>query len=110
MTRFSLNLLAKLLATLLLIIVIRALGEVFRLEYVRGEFPLYGEIRPFVIGALAAALSLGVVLLAIWGGRPSPAIVIACLAVAGLFIYRVYFIPLNAPAPAPTPAVATPPA
>ena len=110
MTRFSLNLLAKLLAALLLVIAIRALGEVFRLEYVRGEFPSYGEVRPFLIGALAAALSLGLVLLAIWSGRPSTAVVLACLVIAGLFVYRVYFTPPSVEMPAPASPVAPPPA
>jgi hypothetical protein len=111
MTRFSLNLLAKLLAAVLLVIVIRALGEVFRLEYVRAELPSYGEVRPFLIGALAAAMSLGVTLLAMWAGRPSSAIVLACLAIAGLFVYRVYLWPPSAEVPAPPPAATvTPPA
>ena len=77
MTRFSLTLVAKLFAAILIIIVIRALGELFRIEYVRPDPPLtYPEARPFIAGALAAAVSLLVTLLAI-----------------GLFIYRVYFIP-----------------
>jgi hypothetical protein len=112
MTRFSLNLLAKLLAAVLLVIAIRTLGEVFLLEYVRGEFPSYGEARPFLLGALTASLALAVTLLAIWAGRPSPAIVLACLAIAGLFIYRVYFWPPSvetSPAP-PASTTATPPA
>ncbi len=94
MTRFSLNVVAKILAAILLIIVIRALGEVFRLEYVRPEPPLtYAEARPFIIGALAAALSLALALLAVQLDRPRSAILLACLTVIGLFIYRVYFIP-----------------
>jgi hypothetical protein len=111
MTRFSLNLLAKLLAALLLVVVIRALGEVFGLEYMRGEFPAYGEVRPFLIGAIAAAISLAVTLLALWAGRPGPAIVLACLAIAGLFVYRLYFWPPSVEtAPAPASTIATPPA
>ena len=111
MTRFSLNLLAKLFAALLLVVVIRALGEVFRLEYVRGEFPAYGEIRPFLIGTMAAALALAVTLLALWAGRPGPAIVLACLAIAGLFVYRLYFWPPSVETPpAPASTIATPPA
>ena len=110
MTRFSLNLLAKLLAAVLLLIVVRALGEVFRLEYTRGEFPAYSEARPFLIGAFAAAVSLGLTLLAIWTGRPSPAIVLACLAIAGLFVYRIYFWPPSAETPVPPAITTTPPA
>jgi hypothetical protein len=111
MKRFSINLLAQLLALLLLVIVIRTLGEVFRLEYLRGDALTYGDIRPFVIGALAAALSLAVVLLAIWAGRPGVAVTLACITVAGLFVYRVYFFPAaSEPPPPATPAVVSPPA
>jgi hypothetical protein len=94
MTRFSFTLVAKLLAAILLIIVIRALGEVFRLEYVRPDPPLtYAEARPFIAGALAAAVSLLVTMLAIQFDKPRNAILLACLTVIGLFIYRVYYIP-----------------
>ena len=94
MIRFSLTLVAKLFAAILIIIVIRALAEVFRLEYVRID-PLvtYADVRPFIIGALAAAIALALSLLAIQFSHPRSAIVIAALTVAGLFIYRVYFIP-----------------
>jgi len=94
MTRFSLTLVAKLFAAILLIIVIRALGEVFRLEYVRPGPPLtYAEARPFIAGALAAAVSLLVTLFAIQLDKPRSAILLACLTVIGLFIYRAYYIP-----------------
>jgi hypothetical protein len=109
MKRFSLNLIAKFFAALLLLVVIRALGEVFRLEYLRGDALVFGEVRPFIIGALAAALSLGLSLLAIWGARPSIAIVLASFTIAGLFVYRVYFFPPSGEPPAPTPAAVTPP-
>jgi hypothetical protein len=112
MKRFSLNLFAELLAAVLLLILIRALGEVFHLEYTRGAFPGYGEIRPFLIGAMAAALGLALVLLAIWARRPGPAIVLACLVIAGLLIYRVNFWSPGAGTETAPPAstTATPPA
>jgi hypothetical protein len=94
MTRFSLTLAAKLLAAILIIIVIRALAEVFRLESVRIDPPVaYADVRPFIIGALAAAIALALALVAIQFDRPRSAIVLACLTVIGLFAYRVYFIP-----------------
>jgi hypothetical protein len=111
MKRFSINLLAQLLAILLLVIVIRTLGEVFRLEYLRGGALAYVEVRPFIVSALAAALSLAVVLLAIWAARPGVAVALACITVAALFVYRVYFFPAASEAPAPaTPAAVSPPA
>ena len=94
MTRFSLTLVAKLLAAILNIIVIRALVEVFRLEYIHIDPAVtYTDVRPFIIGALAAAIALAISLLAIQFDRPRGAVVIAALTVIGLFVYRVYFIP-----------------
>jgi hypothetical protein len=110
MQRFSINLLARLLTALLLIIVIRSLAEVFRLEYLRGEALAYGEVRPFILGALAATLSLAIALLAIWAARPGIATVLICFTLAGLFVYRVYFFPPASAPPAPAPAAITPPA
>ena len=110
MTRFSLNLLAKLLAALLLLIVIRALSEVFRLEYQRGEAMTYAEGRPFIVGAIAAALSLAAALLAVSLGRSRLAVVVACFAIAGLFIYRLYFFPPAVETPVPPLIISSPPA
>ena len=93
MKRLSLTLIAKLFAAVLLLVVLRCLGEVFRLEYVSTEPALdYAAARPFIIAALAAALSLALSLLAIQFSKPRSAIFLASLTVAGLFIYRVYFI------------------
>jgi hypothetical protein len=107
MTRFPLYLIAKLLAAMLLIIVIRALGEVFRLEYIRVEALTYAEIRPYIAGGLAAAVALALVLLAIWAGRPGTALVLACIAIAGLFVYRIYFFPVTGVQGPPPTAPAT---
>lgn len=78
----------------------------------RGEVLAYGDVRPFIISALAAALSLAAVLLAIWASRPGAAVTLACITVAGLFVYRVYFFPAagETPAPPTPPAAASPPA
>jgi hypothetical protein len=111
MKHFSIKLLAQFLAILLLVIVIRALAEVFRLEHLRGDALTVSDVRPFIIGALAAALSLAAVLLAIWTARSAVAVALACITVAGLFVYRVYFFPAAGEAPAPTtPAAVSPPA
>jgi hypothetical protein len=94
MTRFSLTLFAKLLAALMLIVIIRALAEVFRLEYVRLDPAVtYADVRPFIVGGLAAAIALALTLLAIQFDKPRSAIFLASIALIGLFVYRVYFIP-----------------
>ena len=92
MTRFSLTLIAKIFAAILLLVVIRCLVEVFILEYVNPRGVPYDEIRPFIIGAFAAALSLSLTLLAIQFGLQRSAIFLAAVTVAALFVYRVYFV------------------
>ena len=82
-------LLAKLGAGILLLIVIRALGEVFRLEFMLGEALTIAAIRPFIVGALAAALALALALLANWADRPRLAIAITLLTIPALLIYKV---------------------
>jgi hypothetical protein len=89
MSRFTLPLLAKCAAAILLLIVIRCLGEVLRLEYGRAGLPAYSDVRPFIIGALAAALALAATLLAIEFGRPRAALILAGLTVVALFVYRI---------------------
>jgi hypothetical protein len=92
MMKPTLQLLAKVAAGILLLIVVRSLGEVFRLEGLRGGALTIAEIRPFIIGALVAALALALALTAILARRPRAAIVIGVLTVAGLFVYRVFYI------------------
>ena len=92
MTRLSPPVLAKIGAGVLLLIVIRSLGEVFRLDYIRGEALTIGDIKPFVIGALAASLALAVTLAASLADRPRLAIAVTLLTILGLFIYKVFFI------------------
>jgi hypothetical protein len=89
MTRFSLMLIAKILAAMLLLIVLRCLAEVFILEYVNPRGLPYTEIRPLVIGAFAASASLTLTLLAIQLGWSRAAIFVATVTVAALFAYQV---------------------
>jgi hypothetical protein len=84
--------LARIGAGILLLIVIRSLGEVFRLEFIRGEALTIGVIRPFVVGALAAALALGLALLASLADRPRLSMAITLLTTFALFIYKVFTI------------------
>lgn len=95
MISFSLNLVAKIGAGLLLFLVLRALGEVFRAEYTRTDALAYADVRHYVIAAFVAALSLGLTLLAIQFGRARTAIVLACLTAAGLFLYWLYWLTLT---------------
>jgi hypothetical protein len=85
-------LLARIGAGILLLIVIRSLGEVFRLEFVRGEALTIEVIRPFIVGAFAAALALGLTLLASLANRPRLSMAVTLLTIAALFIYKVFAI------------------
>jgi hypothetical protein len=90
--RLSLPLLARIGAGVLLLIVMRALGEVFRLEYAVGEALTLEQVRPFIVGALGAAAALAVALLAILAERPRLALAVAIGAIVLLFIYKVLWI------------------
>lgn len=92
MNGLSPPLLAKAVAGVLLLIVIRALGEVFRLEYAAGNALALAQVRPFIVGALGAAVALAITLIAILSGRPRLALTVAVSAVLLLFIYKVLWI------------------
>lgn len=92
MRRLSLPLLAKIGAGVLLLIVMRALGEVFRLEYAVGDALTLAQIRPFIVGALGAAAALAVALLAILAGWQRLALAVAIGAILLLFAYKVLWI------------------
>lgn len=83
---------AKVGAGLLLLVVIRCLGEFFRLAHLRGEALTIADIRPFVIGALVAALALAAALICILAGTPQLAIAIAGITIAGLFVWKVFVV------------------
>jgi hypothetical protein len=50
--------LAQICIGVLLLVIIRALGECFRLQYVHGDAVAVGQIIPYVGGALFAAIAL----------------------------------------------------
>lgn len=74
---------------LLLVIVIRSLGEVLRLRYVHGDGLAVAQVGPFVIGALvAAAAALAVVTLHfLYFDKTGLAVTIS--TILGLLIYKV---------------------
>jgi hypothetical protein len=92
MNRLAPPLLAKAGAGVLLLIVIRTLGEVFRLEYASGDALTLAQVRPFIVGALAAAVALAIALIAIQLARPRLAFAVAISAVLLLFMYKVLWV------------------
>jgi hypothetical protein len=70
---------------------IRTLGEVFRLRYLRGAALQIADIQPFVVGAaIAAVLSLVAVVL-YFGRRYSAVVAVAGLTVVVLLVYKLVF-------------------
>jgi hypothetical protein len=98
MTRFSLLLVAKIFVVLLLLVILRCLGEVFIVEYTNPSGVPDDLFHPFLVGAFAATLALALMLLQIQIGWLRGAIFIGAATIAGLFVYRVYFVPLPLPA------------
>jgi hypothetical protein len=91
MTNFSLLLLAKILVALLMLVILRCLAEVFIIEYTNPRAVPYDQLRPFLIGAAASALSLSVTLISVQFGWSRLAILVSTVTLAGLFFYTVYF-------------------
>jgi hypothetical protein len=94
MTRFSLLLVAKILVVLLLLVILRCLGEVFIVEYTNPRGVPHDLVHPFVVGAFAATLALALTLLQIQIGWLRGAIFIGAATIAGLLVYRIYFVPI----------------
>jgi hypothetical protein len=92
MNRLSPLLLARIGAGILLLIVIRALAEVFRLEYVAGDALTLAQARPFIVGALGAAVALAAALIAILADRPRLALAVAICTILLLLVSKVLWI------------------
>jgi len=68
MRRISPERLSQVCLGILLLIVIRSLAEVFRLQYVEGDALTMAQITPYVGSALFTAVILGAALVAhVWG-------------------------------------------
>ena len=70
---------------------IRALGEFFRLQHVRGAALQIADVRPYVVGAMISAVfSLGAVVL-YFARRYTASLGVAVFALLVLLIYRFAF-------------------
>lgn len=74
---------------LLLVIVIRALGEVLRLHYAVGDRLSGAQVGPYVIGALAAAVAALAVAILHFLNRDRSGIVVTISTVVALLIYKI---------------------
>jgi multisubunit Na+/H+ antiporter MnhC subunit len=76
----------------LLLIVIRSLGEFFRLQYVHGDALTMAQVEPYVGSALLTAIVLAVALACHAWGRYRIVIGVAIATVLLLLAYKIVFI------------------
>jgi hypothetical protein len=89
MTRTSELRLAQVFIAVLLLVIIRSLGEVFRLQYLHGDALVIGQVIPYVIGALFAAVGLALTLICYFVSRYRTSTAIAATTLILLFLYKV---------------------
>jgi hypothetical protein len=89
MTRPSAQRLAQFSVGILLLVIIRALGEYFRLQYLLGDVLAIGQVTPYVAGALFAAVALAPTLICYSAALYRVSIAIATATLVVLFVYKV---------------------
>ena len=73
---------------------IRCISEVFRLNYYSTIAPTFIELKPFLIGALGAAIALFIMTILSFFGKTKTLVVISILTIIFLLIVKsVYSIP-----------------
>jgi len=89
MTRPSELRLAQICIGILLLVIVRSLGEFFRLQYLHGETLVIGQVTPYVAGALFAAIALALTVIAYFASLHRTSIAITVATVVLLLIYRI---------------------
>jgi len=89
MTRPSEPRLAQICIGILLLVIVRSLGEFFRLRYLHGETLLVGQVTPYVAGALFAAIALALTLMAYFASFHRTSIAITVSTVVLLLVYKI---------------------
>jgi len=77
---------------ILLLIVIRSLGEVFRLQYVHGDALTIAQVEPYVSSALFTAIVLAAALICHAWGRYRTVIGVVIATVLLLLVYKIVVI------------------
>jgi hypothetical protein len=81
--------LSQIAVGILLLIVVRCLAEVFRLQYVHGASVSIAEVMPYIGAALATAIVLAASLIGHACGRYRAVIGGAVVTVIALLIYKI---------------------
>lgn len=88
MTRPSAQRLAQVCIGILLLIVVRSLSEYFRLQYVHGDTLAIAQLKPYVAGALFAAVALALALMCYLAALYRISIAVTAATVAALIAYK----------------------
>jgi hypothetical protein len=89
MTRPSAQRLAQVSIGVLLLVIVRSLGEYFRLQYLYGDALAIGQVTPYVAGALFAAVALALTVICYFGGFYRVSFATAAATIILLFVYKV---------------------
>jgi hypothetical protein len=72
-----------------LLVIVRSLGEYFRLQYLHGDALVIGQVTPYAAGALAAAVALALTVSCYFAGLYRVSIAIAAATLVLLFVYKI---------------------
>jgi hypothetical protein len=89
MTRPSESRLAQICIGVLLLVIVRSLGEFFRLQYLHGEALVIGEVTPYVAGALFATVALALTVICYFANLYRSSVAITATTLILLFVYKV---------------------
>lgn len=89
MTRPSELRIAQISIGILLLVIVRSLGEYFRLQYLHGEALVIGQVTPFIAGALFAAIALALTLTFYFASLYRVSVAITAATLVLLFVYKV---------------------
>lgn len=86
------NKISKTATVIIFIALIRTISEPFRLQYYSSSDLTYDQIKPFLIGALVAAVGLFLVTLLSFYGKHKTIIAVCILTIISMLIVkRIYF-------------------
>jgi hypothetical protein len=89
MTRPSELRLAQVCIGVLLLVIIRSLGEFFRLQYMHGEALVIEQVAPYVAGALFATIALALTVICYFANLYRISMAITGTTLILLLVYKV---------------------
>jgi hypothetical protein len=83
---------ARIGITVQFLALVRCLGEVYRLRWLRGSTLTLDQVMPFIAGALVAAVLCAVTVGLSWFGRYRASVAVAVLTVAALVALKLFLL------------------